>query len=107
MVRASLHVNTNDRLGQVARGIEAVVTEVKAKLIFTLGAKTAVAFVTGGVLGPLKLLTHVNFGMNFRMNFSRNHNRSPKGNGQMVCHERALSGTEDTALSCFAPSNTA
>jgi hypothetical protein len=103
VVRANLHVNTNDGFGQVTRGIKAVVTEVNAKLVFTLGAKTALAFVTGGVLGPLKLLTHVNFGINFR----RNHNSSPEENGQMVCHKKALVDIEDTALSRRAPRNAA
>lgn len=94
MVRTNLHVNTDDGFGQVTRGIKAVVTEANAKLIFALGAKAAMAFEAGGVLGPLKLLTHANFGMNFR----RNHNNSPKEQGQTVCQEEAFPDIEDTAL---------
>jgi len=82
----------------MTRGIKAVVTEANAQLIFALGAKAAVAFVAGGVLGPLKLLTYVNFGMNLRMNFRRNHNSSPQGEGQAVCQKEASAGIEDTAL---------
>jgi len=93
-VWANLNVNADDRFSEVTRGIEAVVTEADAKLIFTLGAKTAVAFKARGVLGPLKLLTNMNFGMNFE----RNHNNSPKGEGQMVCQTEVLGCIEDTAL---------
>jgi hypothetical protein len=94
MVRTNLDVNTDDGFGKVTRGIKAVVTEADAKLIFALGAKAAMAFVASGVLGPLKLLTYVNFGMNFR----RNHNRSPQIEGQTICQKTLCPRIEDTAL---------
>jgi hypothetical protein len=78
VARANFDVNTDDGFGEVTRGIEAVGTETHAQLMFTLGAKAAVAFETSGVLGPLKLLTDMNFGMNFR----RHHNNSHRGGGK-------------------------
>jgi hypothetical protein len=94
VVRANLYVNTNYGFGEVTRGIEAVVTQADAKLIFILGAKAAMAFEASGVFGPLKLFTSMHFGMNFK----RNHNNSPKGQGQMGCQKRILPCIEDTAL---------
>jgi hypothetical protein len=98
MVRTNLDVNADDGFGEMTRGIEAVVTKANAQLIFVLGAKAAVAFVAGGVLGPLKLFSYVNFRMDFRMDFRRDHNSSPMGRGKRCARRTCLFGIEDTAL---------
>jgi hypothetical protein len=74
MVRANFHVNTDHRFADMPGGIEAVVTQTHAELIFTSCTKTAVALKAGGVLRTLKLLMNVNFGMNIE----GNHCNSPQ-----------------------------
>lgn len=74
VVWADLNVNANDWFSEVPRGVEAVVTQIDAQLVFTLGMETPVAFVAGGVVGPFDLGAGVNGGMDFKCN----HSSSPK-----------------------------
>lgn len=72
-MRPDLDVNADDRFVQVSKIVKAGVAQGQAKLVFTLGPETAVAFVAGGILRMLQLL----FGVNFGMNFQRGHENAP------------------------------
>jgi hypothetical protein len=87
-------VNAENRLVDVPGGVKAVVTQTQAKLIFTLGAKTAMAFETSGVFRALKLFANLNFGMDFQAD----HFYPPRLEEQTTCQFLPCSQTEDMGL---------
>src|SRR3974390_364540 len=63
--RPGLHVHRDHRLAQIHMRLKAVVAELQAKLIFALGAKTAVALVAGRDFLMFCVFAGVNLGMDF------------------------------------------
>jgi hypothetical protein len=56
----------NYRLAQIHMCVQAVIAKLHAELVFILGAKAAVAVVTGRDFLMLGVLRSVNFGMDFQ-----------------------------------------
>jgi hypothetical protein len=67
-VGEELDVDADDRFGEVAGGVEAMITQVHAELIHALGAEAAMAFIAGRKFRTLGLFVGVYLGMNFQSN---------------------------------------
>ena len=68
MARAHFDVDAHDGFAYVPSSIEAGIAQVQAQLIFALGVKTAVAFVTGRVVWVLLLFAYMYLRMDFQFN---------------------------------------
>ena len=70
-------MNADDRFLKMAGGVETGVAQLQGKLVFTLGAETAVTLKTGRVVRAFLLFLDVDLGMNFK----RTHATSPEAHG--------------------------
>ena len=87
-------MDTDHRLAQVAKRVEAVVAKPKAELVLALGTETAMAFVAGGIIWALALLA----GVNFRVYFELDHILPPQGQRHDACQNATIRGVEFTQL---------
>jgi hypothetical protein len=82
LVREHFDVHADELLRDMANGLKTAIAQLQAELVFTLGTKTPIAFVTSSKFRALVLFLGVYFGVGFE----RIHGMPRNSDGHGRCH---------------------